>query len=243
MTTKPLYASDAYLTQCASVVVDITAEGIFLSETVFYPLGGGQAGDAGMLVTEGGETLFIADTRKTREGIYLGETAHVPADGQHDILSRLRKGDKVQARIDWEKRLRHMRLHTASHVAGAILGIETDGCSVTSAHARLDFVTTDPIDPEMLNHALEQVVIAGREVTLELTSVNEIERQPELLATVGSNLPVSDDAVRLVHIVGLDLQPCAGTHVRNTREIGGVRVKKIEKKSSRTRRVTLELIN
>jgi misacylated tRNA(Ala) deacylase len=243
MTTRTLYALNSYLTNCQSVVIGTTDEGVFVSETVFYPHGGGQAGDSGRLVTMDGETLAIADTRSIREGEHSGRVLHVAADGQRDLLSRLKEGDRLHVHINWDKRLRHMRLHTASHVAGAILGIETDGCSVTSTHARLDFVTADPIDTDMLNHALQQVVADEKDVTLEVVSADRVAERPELLAALGSGRGDSGEAVRLVRIDDLDWQPCAGTHVRNTREIGGVRVKKVEKKSSRTRRVTLELID
>ncbi|VWB26629.1 Ala-tRNA(Pro) hydrolase [Burkholderia aenigmatica] len=241
MITKALYAADPYLTECESTVVDVT-NGIVLSETVFYPLGGGQAGDTGKLVMQTGEEVLIADTRFVDGADHSKGIAHVPAEGQEGLLSRLKAGDVVHAHIDWTRRLQHMRLHTASHLAGAILSIETDGCSVTRERARLDFVTAEPISADQLQEALAKIVADERDVTCELIAVDELA-QHATAAAWAEQVPDGQDVLRLVNIAGVDLQPCAGTHVRNTREIGSVRVKKVEKKSSRTRRVTLELVD
>ena len=128
MSTRALFREDAYLTRCDATVTAIDEQGIHLDRTVFYPLGGGQAGDAGRLVLADGTVIAIADTRKAKfEGATPDDAVHVPAPGQEEALSRLKAGDTVSAEIDWERRYRHMRLHTASHLICAVLPYPVDG--------------------------------------------------------------------------------------------------------------------
>lgn len=187
-----------------------------------------------------GTKLSIADTRKSKqEGATPDDAVHVPAEGQEDLLARLAVGDTVRAEIDWERRFRHMRFHTASHLMCAVLPHAVDGCSITTEYARLDFVTNEPIERETVEAGLAALVAAARPVAIDSISDEEMAARPELVRTMSVKPPVGLGRVRLVRIEGIDLQPCGGTHVANTSEIGALRVAKIEKKTSRTRRVVL----
>ncbi|WP_269506138.1 alanyl-tRNA editing protein [Burkholderia sp. IMCC1007] len=241
MTTHALFREDAYLTQCDAVVAAIDDDGIRLDRTVFYPLGGGQAGDSGTLTLSDGSTIAIADTRKAKfDGATPDDAVHVPAAGQDARLAALAPGARVVADIDWLRRYRHMRLHTAAHLMCAVLPYPVDGCSVTADYVRLDFATSDAIDRQDVERRLAALVRGAHPVTIEWITDAEMAERPELVRTMSVKPPTGLGRVRLLRIAGVDLQPCGGTHVRNTSEIGELRVAKVEKKSARTRRLVLE---
>lgn len=242
MTTQALFRRDAYLTHCEARIREITDTGVLLDRTVFYPLGGGQAGDSGWLVLADGTRLRIADARKAPiEGAGPDDVLHIVAEEQRERLAQLEVGQPLQAEIDWERRHRHMRLHTASHLMCAILPYPVDGCSITRDYARLDFVTSEPLAREEIDARLAELVAQAAAVSIDSISDDELAANPELVRTMSVKPPVGFGQVRLVRIDGVDLQPCGGTHVANTAEIGGVRVSKMEKKTARTRRVVLAL--
>lgn len=242
MTTQALFREDAYLTRCEATIAALGEDGILLDRTVFYPLGGGQAGDTGALVLADGTRIAIADTRKAKfEGATPDDALHVPAPGQEAVLARMRAGEPVMAEIDWERRYRHMRLHTASHLMCAVLPYPVDGCSITVGYARLDFATTEPIERELVETRLASLVSGEHQVATEWITDDEMAARPELVRTMSVKPPMGLGRVRLLRIEDVDLQPCGGTHVRNTAEIGALRVAKLEKKSARTRRLVLEL--
>jgi misacylated tRNA(Ala) deacylase len=241
MTTRALFREDAYLTRCEATITAIDEEGIHLDQTVFYPLGGGQAGDAGTLTLDDGTRIGIADTRKAKfDGATPDDAVHVPEPGQEEALARLSAGERVVAEIDWERRYRHMRLHTASHLMCAVLPYPVDGCSITTGYARLDFATVEPIEREFVETRLQALIGGAHAVHTEWITDEEMEQRPELVRTMSVKSPVGLGRVRLLRIESVDLQPCGGTHVRNTGEIGVLRVAKVEKKSARTRRLVLE---
>ncbi|GAB2912220.1 alanyl-tRNA editing protein [Paraburkholderia jirisanensis] len=243
MTTRALFREDAYLTHCDATITAVDELGIHLDQTVFYPLGGGQAGDAGALVLADGTRIAIADTRKAKfDGATPDDAVHVPAAGQEALLAQFAVGTRVQAEIDWERRYRHMRLHTASHLMCAVLPYAVDGCSITTDYARLDFATVEPIEREHVEARLAQLVGGAHGVATEWITDDEMAARPELVRTMSVKPPMGLGRVRLLRIEGVDLQPCGGTHVRNTGEIGVLRVAKLEKKSARTRRLVLELV-
>jgi misacylated tRNA(Ala) deacylase len=243
MTTRALFREDAYLTGCDATITAVDEFGIHLDQTVFYPLGGGQAGDAGALVLADGTRIDIADTRKAKfEGATPDDAVHVPAPGQEALLARFVAGERVRAEIDWARRYRHMRLHTASHLMCAVLPYAVDGCSITTDYARLDFATVDPIEREQVEARLAELVGGAHGVATEWITDDEMAARPELVRTMSVKPPMGLGHVRLLRIEGVDLQPCGGTHVRNTQEIGALRVAKLEKKSARTRRLVLELV-
>ncbi|MGN6804630.1 MAG: alanyl-tRNA editing protein [Trinickia sp.] len=244
MTTQALFREDAYLTRCEATIVALGDDGILLDRTVFYPLGGGQAADTGALVLADGTRIAIADTRKAKfEGATPDDALHVPAPGQEALLARLGAGEPVVAEIDWERRYRHMKLHTASHLMCAVLPYPVDGCSITVDYARLDFATTEPIERELVETRLASFVKGEHPVATEWITDDEMAARPELVRTMSVKPPMGLGRVRLLRIEGVDLQPCGGTHVRNTAEIGALRVAKLEKKSARTRRLVLEFVS
>ncbi|HEX6016697.1 MAG TPA: alanyl-tRNA editing protein, partial [Burkholderiaceae bacterium] len=207
---------------------------IQLDRTVFYPLGGGQAGDAGVLRLADGREVRIVDTRK---GANPGEIVHVPAPDAD--LSSLRVGNAVTAQIDWRRRHRHMRFHTATHLLCALVPHPVDGCSITADYARLDFHMTEPLDKETLTQGLARLVAEAHPVTHRWISEAELDANPGLVRSMSVQPPRGLGRVRVIDVAGVDLQPCGGTHVANTAEIGAVTVTKIEKKSAKTRRVVL----
>ncbi len=242
--THDLFRQDAYLTECGAAVTAVTDQGIVLDRTVFYPLGGGQAGDAGVLVLADGSTLAIADTRKAKDadGNPTADIVHVPAPGQEAALAVLKPGDAVTARIDWDRRHRLMRFHTATHLLCHVVPQLVNGCSITPEYARLDFNMTDPLDKDALTQALAALVAASHPVTVGSITDAELDANPALVKSMSVSPPRGSGVVRTIKIgtdTQIDLQPCGGTHVANTGEIGAVVVTKIEKKSATTRRVVL----
>jgi len=228
--TEELYREDAYRRETPAAVLACDERGIVLDRTVFYPRGGGQAGDSGELVRADGSVIAIVDTIKSE-----GQVRHVA-----DPPVSLAQGEPVTARIDWEKRHRHMRFHTATHLLCAIVPHQTNGCSITRDYARLDFDMVEPLEREHLERELARLVGEAHDVRTVWITDEELDAKPELVRTMSVKPPRGVGRVRLLDIDGVDLQPCGGTHVANTREIGALRVAKIEKKSARTRRVVLE---
>ncbi len=240
MTTQALFRSDAYLTTCDAVVTRVTDDGVELDRTVFYPLGGGQAGDCGWLTTPDGARWTVTDTRKSRREDATPDDALHMLDAGGDWRAHLVPGVKVRAEIDWERRHRHMRFHTATHLLCAVVGQLVDGCSITRDYARLDFAMTDLLDKSEVQSGLDRLIAAGHPVSSEWITDEEMIANPQLVKSMSVSPPLGFGRVRLLRVQDVDLQPCGGTHVRNTAEIGDVRVAKIEKKSARTRRVVLE---
>jgi misacylated tRNA(Ala) deacylase len=232
--TEEMFREDAQRTECEAVVQSASPEGIVLDRTVFYPQGGGQAGDVGVLLLPGGRELRIADTRK---GAQPGEVLHLPEAGAD--LAGLAAGTPVRACIDWQRRQAHMRFHTATHLLCALVPHPVDGCSITAGYARLDFHMTEPLDKDELTRGLARLVAEARPVSHRWISEDELDANPGLVRSMSVSPPRGQGRVRVVEVQGVDLQPCGGTHVANTAEIGAVVVTKIEKKSARTRRVVL----
>jgi misacylated tRNA(Ala) deacylase len=235
--TEAIFRDEPYRRDTAATVVRADEAGIVLDRTVFYPRGGGQAGDAGEIVRGDGAIIAIADTVK---GEAPDDILHVPAPDCAAAALSLTPGEPVTARIDWERRHRHMRFHTATHLLCAIVPHQTNGCSITAGYARLDFDMVEPLDREHLERELARLVAEAHDVRTVWITEEELDAKPELVRTMSVAPPRGAGRVRLLEIDGVDLQPCGGTHVANTREIGAVRVVKIEKKSARTRRVVLE---
>lgn len=232
--TEELFREDATLAQCDARVLAVDAAGIRLDRTVFYPQGGGQAGDAGLLRLADGRELRIVDTKK---GATAGEIVHVPA-ADADVAA-LAPGMPVTAVIDWQRRHRHMRFHTATHLLCALIPHPVDGCSITADYARLDFHMTEPLDKEALNAGLARLVGESHAVGHRWISEAELDANPQLVRSMSVQPPRGLGRVRVMEVDNVDLQPCGGTHVANTADIGRVVVTKIEKKSAKTRRVVL----
>ena len=240
--TEELFRADGYLRSCEATVVRIDPEGIVLDRTVFYPVGGGQAGDTGALELADGRALAIADTRKAKdaEGKPTSDIWHVPAPGQDELLASLGAGDKLTARIDWDRRHRLMRFHTTTHLLCHLVPQLVNGCSITPEYARLDFNMTDPLDKEQLTAGIARLVAEGHAVTVGAITDAELDANPSLVKSMSVQPPRGTGRIRTIRVGdAVDFQPCGGTHVANTSEIGGVVVTRIEKKSATTRRVVL----
>jgi len=238
--TEELFREDATLRQCDARISAIDARGVQLDRTVFYPLGGGQAGDGGVLILPDGTGLQIADTRK---GSLPGEIVHVPAVGQEGLVASLTVGQSVQAHIDLPRRQRHMRFHTATHLLCALVPHPVDGCSITAEYARLDFHMTEPLDKEDLTTGLARLIGEAHPVRHYWITEAELDANPSLVRSMSVQPPRGQGRVRVLEIEGVDTQPCGGTHVSNSAEIGAVVVSKIEKKSAMTRRVMLRFVD
>lgn len=232
--TEELFREDATLLQCEARVLSADAQGVRLDRTVFYPQGGGQAGDAGLLRLADGRELRIADTRK---GETPGEIVHVLADAAHATL--LVPGTELTATVDAARRRAHTRFHTATHLLCALVPHAVNGCSITAAYARLDFHMNEPLDKDALSQGIARLVAEARPVRHRWISEAELDANPQLVRSMSVQPPRGQGRIRVLEIEGVDLQPCGGTHVANTAEIGAVVVTKVEKKSAMTRRVIL----
>ena len=242
--THDLFRQDAYLQQCDATVTGVDEHGIVLDRTVFYPLGGGQAGDAGTLTLPDGTVLAVVDTRKGKDadGKPTAAIVHVPAPGQEALLAGLATGTPVTARIDWARRHRLMRFHTATHLLCHLVPMPVNGCSITPDYARMDLHMTDPLDKDVLTQGLARLVAEAHPLTVGAITDAELDANPTLVKSMSVAPPRGSGTVRTIRIGDttlIDLQPCGGTHVANTAEIGRVIVTKIEKKSATTRRVVL----
>jgi misacylated tRNA(Ala) deacylase len=245
--TQDLFRQDAYLRQTPATLTAITDTGLVLDRTVFYPLGGGQAGDAGWLVLPDGQRLAVADTRKLKdaEGRPTVEIGHVPAPGQEALLAQLSPGTALVAEVDWDRRHRLMRFHTTTHLLCHLVPQLVNGCSITPDYARLDFNMTEPLDKDALSEGIARLVAAAHPVVVGEISDAELDANPNLVKSMSVSPPRGSGVVRTIRIGAdtlVDLQPCGGTHVANTSEIGAVvvtKIEKIEKKSATTRRVAL----
>jgi misacylated tRNA(Ala) deacylase len=242
--TEDLFRQDAYLKECTGCVTAVGETGVTLDRTVFYPLGGGQAGDAGVLVLADGTELAIADTRKGKDaqGQPTADIVHVPAAGQDAQLAKLQPGTPVTARVDWARRHKLMRFHTTTHLLCHLVPQLVNGCSIAPEYARLDFNMTDPLDKEALTAGIARLVAAALPVQVGSITDQELDANPALVKSMSVQPPRGTGHVRTIRIGGeasVDFQPCGGTHVANTCEIGAVVVTKIEKKSASTRRVVL----
>jgi len=239
--TEPLFRDDAYLTSCEATVVAIGEKGgIILDRTVFYPTGGGQPGDCGVLVdADGGETAIATtvweDPEKTRIAHVAIEDMPIPA-----------VGSTVRLRLDWQRRHRLMRMHTAMHLLSVVLPFPVTGGSVGEDEGRLDFdIPEADLDREALDARLAELVAADHPVGFEWITDAELDAQPELVKTMSVAPPRGSGRVRLVRIgdaTAIDLQPCGGTHVKSTGEIGGVSIVKVEKKGRINRRVRIRFV-
>jgi misacylated tRNA(Ala) deacylase len=229
--TERLFEQDAYLRECAATVVAADDDGIVLDRSVFYPLGGGQPGDRGHLEFSAGGRIDIVDTRKGE----AGTIRHIPAEGA-ELPS---PGEEVRAVIDWDLRYRHMRMHTCMHLVGAVIPHGVTGGNISAAKSRLDFDMEETLDKEAVTAAVNALIAEDHEVRSRWITGDELRAQPELVRTMSVSPPMNAGRIRLLEIPGVDLQPCGGTHVRRTGEIGPIRVSKIEKKGRHNRRVNI----
>lgn len=235
--TELTFRDNAYARSCLARVVSADEKGIRLDRTVFYPTGGGQPGDTGTLHLASGETIAIVDTVK---GEGLDEVVHVAPPGSPLPLP----GTEVTAELDWERRYRLMRMHSCLHLLCAVVPGAVTGGQVSDGRGRLDFdVPGASLDKEAITAQLNALIAAGHEVTPRWITDEELQARPELVRTMSVKPPVGAGRVRLMEVAGrdmpIDLQPCGGTHIRNTAEIGPVIIGKIENKGRQNRRINI----
>jgi misacylated tRNA(Ala) deacylase len=234
MTTECLFREDAYLDHCTARVVEVAERGIVLDRTVFYATSGGQPGDRGVLARADGVEIPISAAAYTDPAKTV--IAHAPAE----TAASPAVGDELAAKIDWDLRYRRMRMHTALHLLSAILPYPVTGGSVGEDESRLDFdIPEAGLDKDEITRKLAAMIAADAPVTTRWITDAELAANPGLVKTMSVKPPVGSGRVRLVEILGHDLQPCGGTHVRRTSEIGAVRVTQIEKKGKQNRRVRI----
>ncbi|MCT4575929.1 alanyl-tRNA editing protein [Donghicola sp.] len=236
--TDPLFRDDAYLRSADGNVTRLTDEGgIVLDQTVFYPTGGGQPGDSGILTWDGGRIEIATTIKGEGDEIILvpGEPAPLPS-----------VGSVVRQELDWERRHHHMRVHTALHLLSVVVPLPVTGGSISEEKGRLDFDMEEaPEDKQAIQDALNALVDRDLMVTTQWISDEDLDANPGLVKTMSVKPPRGTGRVRLVRIGDtteqVDLQPCGGTHVRSTSEIGSVRIGKVEKKGRQNRRINLHI--
>ena len=220
--TDLLFRDDGYLRSCTARVIEADPRGIRLDRTVFYPVGGGQPGDIGVLRLVSGGTIAIVDTIK---GELPDEVIHIPAPGS----ALPPPGTELAAEIDWDRRYRLMRMHTCLHLLCSVVPGAVTGGQVSDGRGRLDFdVPGSSLDKQAISDRLNELIAESHPVGPRWIMDEELAAQPELVRTMSVKPPTGMGRVRLIEIAGLDLQPCGGTHIRNTHEIGAVAVTKIE---------------
>lgn len=236
--TEQLYRTDAYLRECDATVLAVNDRGgIVLDRTIFYPMAGGQPGDRGGIEIAAAPACPIATT------VYDADRStivHVPAEG----AAPPQIGSSVHLVLDWEMRHRHMRMHTALHLLASLVKFPVTGGQIGAEEGRLDFDITDAsaVDKDALTAALNALVAADHPVTERWITEAELDANPQLVRTMSVQPPRGAGRVRLVAIGengSVDLQPCGGTHVRATAEIGPIAVTRIEKKGKQNRRIRL----
>ncbi len=236
-TSIPLFRDDAYLQTCLAEIIDVRDQGVILDQTIFYPMGGGQPGDTGYLLLDNGDRLTVTDTIK---GALPGEIIHVldPQSPQPVLKA------KITAVLDWKRRYTHMKMHTALHLLSAVLSYPVTGGQVGAERSRLDFdIPEMTVTKEEITEKLHAMISGDYPVDAASITDDELNSRPELVKTMSVKPPMGSGTVRLIKIEGLDLQPCGGTHVRRTKEIGSIEVIKIEKKGRQNRRVVLGFSN
>ncbi|WMD20518.1 alanyl-tRNA editing protein [Achromobacter seleniivolatilans] len=230
--TYKRFDDEPYLGQCDATVIAVNPEGIELDETVCYARSGGQAGDAGTITLADGRVLPLTDT------IYADDRQRILHVLDGDIT--LQVGDRVTVAIDWPRRHRLMRLHTCLHLLGSLVPAPVTGCSISPDSARIDFdLPESTLEKADLTDRLNALIDTRIDIAVNGITPEELAAQPDLVRTVGAAPPAGTSKIRIIEIPGVDRQPCGGTHVANTGEIGPVVITKIEKKSRTNRRVVV----
>ena len=230
--TETLFQQDGYLQQCTATITAADERGVQLDQTIFYATGGGQPGDTGTLTLSDGVKLAVTDTRRDRES---GDYLHIV-----DTTSTLPNvGDSVTLELDWQRRYSHMRMHSCLHMLCALVDAPVTGGSIQQDRGRLDFDLAESMDKEKLTVALNALIHADHKMSTRWITDEELDANPELVRTLSAKPPRGSGRIRLVNFEGIDLQPCGGTHIASTAEIGAVRVSKIEKKGRQNRRISV----
>ena len=228
-----LFEENSYIKEFESQIINLDKENklIELERTAFYGKGGGQPGDSGTLITEL-ETIEVIETIKKEDTL------------QHQVnsIKNLKIGSLIKGKINWDKRYKFMRMHTALHLLCAVVPMGVTGGQIGDLKSRLDFnADANSINKEEVQEKLNQVLKNNHKVIYEWIRSEELEKKPELVRTMSVKPPKTNGKIRLVKIGNIDLQPCGGTHVENTSEIGSIIVGKIENKGKMNRRINISL--
>lgn len=234
--TELLFRDDAYATDFSAQVLSSVPGRVVLDRTLFYPEGGGQPGDTGVLTLADGRAFKVTDTKK---GEQPGSVAHVLEEAGIELAP----GTRLDGRIDWHRRHRLMRMHTCLHLLSAVIIAPVTGGAVGDGYGRLDFDLPESPDQAEVQEKLNALIKQDALVSFRWITDAELDAQPELVKTLSVQPPRGAGKVRLVQVEGIDLQPCGGTHVARIGEIGEVLISKVEKKGKQNRRVRLEFPN
>lgn len=232
--TIQVYDSYPYLYKLDSLIIEIKDNLILLDETIFYPAGGGQPGDTGRFILPNGDVYRVIDTFRDKQQfnqIWLK---------LNQSLEKTWQGKIINTYIDWERRYRHMQMHTCLHLLSSLIDAPVTGCSISEDKARLDFDLPNPtINKETITNHINQLINKKLKVTTKLITQNELNRDSKLVEMLSTVLPTNNNAIRLVEVENTDIQPCSGTHVTCTNEIQRVICTKIKKISRLNRRIEI----
>lgn len=229
-----IFEQNAYTKEIETKIKEIDPENktIELEDAIFYGKSGGQPGDEGEIIADG-QKIKVNETIKAEESI----------KNILENLNGLRKNQKIIARINWDKRYKYMRMHSALHLMCASISLGVTGGQIGYNKSRLDFNDPDKeIKKEELQEKINTLMRDDHEITYEYIDSKILESQPELVRTMSVKPPSIDGKLRFVKIGNVDFQPCGGTHVKSTKEIGKITIGKIENKGRMNRRVNI-LIN
>ncbi len=243
-TTKQLFVKDAYLTVCDAQVVEVNAlGGIILDQTVFYATSGGQPGDSGFLERLDGTKIEIATTVYDRDqGDGKSIIVHVPVPDPATDQPKLEIGEKLIAHIDWERRYKLSRMHTACHILSVVCPYPITGASVGEDQSRVDFDMSDAADKQEISAKMMELVKTNHPIFTRWITEQELDANPSLVKSKNVKPPRGIGRIRLVCIgeeAAIDSQPCGGTHVSETQEVGEIHIGKIEKKGRENRRMRI----
>jgi len=226
-----LFIEDSYLKDFDATILNINSNKIILDRTAFYAKSGGQPGDIGKIILNGKEINIIDTVYDNKQNIL-----HV-CENSND----LKIDEKIKGKINWEIRYKHMRMHTALHLLCSLIPYDVTGGQISYEKSRLDFNADDKIEKEEIENNINQLVKDDHEISYQWITLEELDNEPDLVRTMSVKPPRTNNKIRLVKIGSIDLQPCGGTHVRRTKEIGNIRIGKIENKGKMNRRVNLSI--
>ena len=226
-----LFIEDPYLKDFDATILNIDSNKIILDRTAFYAKSGGQPGDIGKIILNEKEINIIDTVYDNKQNIL-----HV-CENSND----LKIDEKINGKINWEIRYKHMRMHTALHLLCSLIPYDVTGGQISYEKSRLDFNADDKIEKEEIENKINQLVKDDHEISYQWITLEELDNQPDLVRTMSVKPPRTNNKIRLVKIGSIDLQPCGGTHVKRTKEIGNIRIGKIENKGKMNRRVNLSI--
>jgi misacylated tRNA(Ala) deacylase len=235
--TEKVFYQDSYQKTHSTTLSAIKDGGVELASTIFYPMGGGQPGDTGILRI-GSNAYRVTDTR------YADDRTGIIHFLDMDDLTGVQPGTPVELELDWERRHRHMRMHTSMHLMCSLISAQATGGSIGETESRIDFdLQGQTVDKEQLTIAINELIRKSIPVSVGSISDDELAQNPGLVRTMSVQPPRGQGKVRTVRIEGVDYQPCGGTHVQNIGEIGEVVITKIKSKGKQNKRITLALVN